>query len=80
VLDLHDDRSHGLVRDGEFASDGAQTIALDLSGNVTPALPWDARPLGDDRVPANPGSPPRVEQLLGIQEWDQGQFDDVYLA
>jgi hypothetical protein len=80
VLNLHDDRSHRLVRHVEIASDGSQTIALDLSGNVTPLLPRDARPLGYGRIPANPRSPSRVEQSFRIQERDKGQLDHVYLA
>jgi hypothetical protein len=75
-----DDRPHRLVRDAQVASDGPQPCALDPGGDLLPPLPSDERSFGRHCITANPRSTSCVEQSLGIQEGDQGQSDNIYLA
>jgi hypothetical protein len=80
VLDSFDDASHRLVGDTEIACYAAQSLTLGPSGHFRSALQRDERSFRRRCIPANPRSPPCVEESLGIQEGNQRQLDNVYLA
>jgi hypothetical protein len=80
VLDLHDDRSHGLVGDTEVACHAPQSRKLSPGSNLRPPLPWNAWTFGRNGIPPNPRSSPYAQESARIQERDQGESENIYLA
>jgi hypothetical protein len=74
------DHADRLMADSIFPCRRAKTGFLRPHSDLRPLLFWDARSLCHRRIPANPRSPSRLEQLIGIQEWYKRQLDHVYLA
>ena len=77
---LTDDCPNRLVTDAIFPGSCAKASGLRLGSNFRPPLSWNEGPFCHLGVPSNPGSSPGAKVLFGIQHWNEGQRDNVYLA
>jgi hypothetical protein len=64
----------------QITCDAAQSFAAGPIGDFCPVLPWDARPFGQGGVSPYSRSLSRVEKSNRIQERNERQIHNIYLA
>jgi len=73
-------RTRRLMRHSEVGRYSTQSLTLRPNRDLNPMLLPDVRSFDHGGVPPHPRSSPQVQESLRIQERDEGQRDDVYLA